>query len=205
MRKILILFVLAFTVITAHAQKNIKSKNEKDTTIAQLTKDAKLTDLIRSPDGKWTAFVKKSNFIVPNDCFYFFSKGDHADEIWIVNRSNKTKKLLVRPQFSCRDVSKVIIDPHNLQFSPDSETLYFETSAWVTSGAIHAINVDRKHLRFVTDGSDLRIVQSGSYKGDLIVNQHRYRFKGDTPLGSYNADWLFTSTGKQIKLYRSGD
>jgi hypothetical protein len=32
------------------------------------------------------------------------------------------------------------------------------------------------------------------------VNQHRYRFKGDTPLGSYNWDWLFTPSEKQIKL-----
>jgi hypothetical protein len=116
-----------------------------------------------------------------------------------------TKKLLVAPHFGCKDVSKVIIDPHNLQFSPDSKTLYFETSAWVTSGAIHAVNVNGNHLRFVTDGSELRVVKSGSYKGDIIVNQHRYRFKGDTPLGSYNWDWLFTPTGKQIKLYKKID
>src|SRR5438045_3076772 len=45
---------------------------------------------------------------------------------------------------------KVIIDPHNLQFSPNSKTLYFETSAWVTSGAIHAVDVNGNHLRYVT-------------------------------------------------------
>lgn len=66
-----------------------------------------------------------------------------------------------------------LFDPHNLQFSPNSKTLYFETSAWVTSGAIHAVNVDSNHLRFVTDGSELRVVQSGSYKGNLIVNQRK--------------------------------
>jgi hypothetical protein len=75
----------------------------------------------------------------------------------------------------------------------------------VTSGAIHAVDVDGNHLRFVTDGSELRVVQSGPYKGDIIVNQHRYRFKGDTPLGSYDWDWLFTPTGKQIKLYKKED
>ena len=75
----------------------------------------------------------------------------------------------------------------------------------MTSGAIHAVDVDGKHLRFVTHGGELRVVQSGSYKGDIIVNQHRYHFKGDTPLGSYNWDWLFTPTGKQIKLYKKLD
>src|SRR5579872_2570603 len=42
----------------------------------------------------------------------------------------------------------------------NSKILYFETAAWVTSGAVHAVATNGKHLRFVTDGSDLRIVQS---------------------------------------------
>ena len=46
-------------------------------------------------------------------------------------------------------------------------------------------------------------IKSG--KGDIIVNQHRYRFKDDTPLGSYNWDWIFTPTGRQIKLYKKED
>ena len=56
-----------------------------------------------------------------------------------------------------------------------------------------------------TDGSELRVVQSGQYKGDIIINQHRYRFKNNTPLGSYDRDWLFTPTGKQIKVYEKMD
>jgi hypothetical protein len=49
-----------------------------------------------------------------------------------------------------------------------------------TLGAVHAIDVDGNHLRFVTDGSELRVVQDGPYKGGVIVRQHRYRFKGST-------------------------
>ena len=182
MRKILIQYILSFALFTIT--------------------DAHASESLQSPNGKWTVFVKKSGFIVPSDCFFNSSKGEHADEIWIVNNSNKTKKRLVSPHFICGDVSKVILDPHNLHFSPDSKTLYFETSAWVTSGAIHAIDTNGKNLRFVTHGGDLRILQSGPYKGNLIVNQHRYRFKGDTPLGSYDWDWLYTPIGKQIKLYK---
>jgi hypothetical protein len=189
---------------TVYAQ-NIQRKKENDAKISQLTKDAKLIDLTESPDRKWIVFVKKSNYTIPSNCFYFSEKGEQADEIWIVDTKKITKKILVAPHFSCKNVSNVIIDPHNLRFSPDSKTLFFETSAWVTSGAIHAVDIDGNHLRFVTDGSELRVVQSGPYKGDIIVSQHRYRFKGDTPLGSYNSDWLFTPTGKQIKLYKKMD
>ncbi len=200
MRKNLIAFVLLFAFFaTTHAE---NTQHENDARIAKLTQDAEPANLIHSPDGKWIVFVKKSDYIIPSNCFYFFEKGDHANEIWIISVNEMTKKLLVAPHFNCKDVSKAILDPHNLQFSPDSKTLYFETSAWVTSGAVHAVDANGKHIRFVTDGGDLRIVQYGPYKGDLIVNQHRYRFKGDTPLGSYNWDWIFTPTGKQIKLYK---
>ena len=201
MKKILIIFIFLCTTFTTVYAQDIPSKKEKDARILQLTRNAKSIDLIESPDGKWIAFVKKSNYIIPSNCFYPSKKGEQADEIWIVNTKEMTKKLLVAPHFSCGDVSKVVIDPHNLQFSPDSKTLFFETSAWVTSGAIHAVDVISNHLRFVTDGGELRVVQSGPYKGNIIVNQHRYRFKGNTPLGSYNWDWLFTPAGKQIKLY----
>jgi hypothetical protein len=70
---------------------------------------------------------------------------------------------------------------------------------------VHAIDVDGNHLRFVTDGSELRVVQDGPYKGDVIIRQHRYRFKGDTPLGSYDWDWLFTAKGRRIKVYKKED
>ena len=85
-----------------------------------------------------------------------------------------------------------------MQFSPDSKTLYFATSAWATSGAIHAIDVNGKNLRFITAGNEYHVVTHGKYRGDLIVNQHRYHDQG----GSYDWDWLFTPQGKQIKLYR---
>ena len=205
MQKILMVFILFCTTFAPVYAQDTQSKKEKDARILQLIKDEKLTDLTESPDGKWIVFVKKSKYTIPSNCFYSSEKGEQADEIWVINTIEMTKKILVAPHFSCGDVSKVIIDPHNLQFSPNSKTLYFETSAWVTSGAIHAVDVDGNHLRFVTDGGELRVVQSGYYKGDIIVNQHRYRFKGDTPLGSYNWDWLFTSTGKQIKLYKKMD
>jgi hypothetical protein len=204
MRKILIACLSMFIVLTSAYGQNIQEKNKTEK-IKELIKDVNSLNLIYSSNGRWIVFVKKSNYTVPDSCFYAFEKGDRTDEIWIVDIAKATKKPLVVPSFNCKDVSKTILDPHNLQFSPDNKTLYFETSAWVTSGAVHAVDVNGKHLRFITDGSELQVVQSGLYKGDLIVNQHRYRFNGDIPLGSYNWDWLFTPKGKQVKLYKKDD
>ena len=177
---------------------NIFFYSKKGNRVLQLTHSGKSKHAVLSPNGRYVVYVKKSNFVAPRNCFYFYLRGEHADEIWIADLSNMEKRLLVFPTFDCDDVSKDTMDPHHLIFSPNGKTIYFETSAWVTSGAVHAVDVDGKNSRFVIDGTELRIVQTGRYKGDLIVNQHRYHDKG----GSYNWDWLFTPEGKQIKLYK---
>lgn len=158
-----------------------------------------------SPDGRWIAFTKRSKNIIPDACAFSTTKTDYANQLWIYDLKSMKKRLLVADHFACDHPTKMIIDPSDIQFSPDSKTLYFETSAWATSGAIHAIDVNGKNLRFVTDCNGYRVVMHGQYKGDLVATQHRYRFKGDTPLGSYDWDWLFTPAGKQIKLYKKED
>src|SRR3990167_10214989 len=201
MQKIIIIFALlsfAFMIGYANSSQNEIKKNKK---IDQLTRGAKLTDLIESPDNQWIAFVKTSKKIIPQSCAFSLADTNYADEIWMINIEKMQKKLLVAADLDCDHPEKAIIDPNNLQFSPDSKTLYFATSAWATSGAIHAIDTDGKNLRFVTPGNEYRVVMDGKYTSDLIVTQHRYREQG----GSYDWDWLFTPAGKQIKLYRKED
>src|SRR3990167_5779462 len=168
----------------------------------QITREANDSSPVLSPDKKTIAFVRVGNQVIPDSCDM---DAKYGNEIWIYSFSTKKEKRLVENNFECDKPKKQILDPHDLFFSPDSKMVYFLTAAWVTSGAIHAADINGKRVRFVTDGNEFHIVQSGLYKGDLIVNQHRYRFKGDTPLGSYDWDWLFTPTGKQIKLYKKMD
>jgi hypothetical protein len=149
----------------------------------QITRTGKDSSAVLSPNKKMIAYVRIGNQVISESCDIDAKFGK---EIWLYNFSTKKEQRLVKDNFECDKPKKRIVDPDYLLFSPDSRTLYFETSAWTTSGAVHAVDANGKNLRFVTDGDDLRIVQSGPYKGDLIVNQHRYRFKGDTPLGSYN-------------------
>lgn len=170
----------------------------------RLTKSSHDSNPVLSPDSRWIAFLRKSRFPIPKTCHAYYDPNDrYGTEIWIYDLKKMKERLLVANDFSCGDhLKKTIIDPADLKFSPDSKTLYFEISAWDTSGAIHSVKIDGSQLRFVTDGNTYRIVNNGKYKGDLIVSQHRYRFKGDTPLGSYDWDWLYSPNGKQIKLYR---
>ena len=179
------------------------SKNENK--VLQLTHSGKNKHPVLSPDQRWIVFITRSNYLIPHACAFSLTKTNYADEIRIVDLKTMHKKILVAVHPDCDHARKVIIDPNDLQFSPDSRTVYFATSAWATSGAVHAVNMSGKNVRFVIDGNEYRVVQQGKYKGDLIVNQHRARFKGDTPLGTYDWDWLFTPKGKQIKLYKKED
>jgi len=180
---------------------NIYYHNGSGHTI-QITRTGKDSSPVLSSNKKLIAFIREGIQVIPDRCDI---DAKYGNEIWLYDFSTQKEKRLVTNNFECDKPKKQIVDPENLLFSPDSKTLYFETSAWTTSGAIHAVDVNGTHLRFVTDGTVLWIVQSGLYRGNLIVNQHRYRFKGDTPLGSYDWDWLFTPTGKQIKLYKKSE
>lgn len=180
---------------------NIYYRDNSGRTI-QITRTGKDSSPVLSPNKKMIAFARIGNQVIPDSCDI---DAKYGNEIWLYDFSTKKEKRLVENNFQCDKPKKQITDPRDLLFSPDNKMIYFITSAWTTSGAVHAVNVNGKHLRFVTDGNEFEIVQAWPYKGDLVVNQHRYRFKGDTPLGSYDWDWLFSPTGKQIKLYKKMD
>jgi hypothetical protein len=88
----------------------------------------------------------------------------------------------------------------NLRLSPDASTLYFETEAWATSNAIHAVNIKTGAERFITSGSIACIVGSGQYQGDIIAAQHKYFVQG----GSYDPLNLFTPQGKEVGVVALG-
>ena len=102
--------------------------------------------------------------------------------------------MLVDNNFSCNKPKKRIVDPQQLNFSPNSRTLYFVTSAWAVSGAVHAINIDGTNYRFIQPANELEVITSGEYQGYLALKQHRYFIGG----GSYDWYWLFTPDGKEI-------
>ena len=69
--------------------------------------------------------------------------------------------------------------------------------AWATSAAIHEVDLKTKKERFVCDGNELGIVSKGKYKGNLVVNQHRYYSNSDG--GSYDHYYLVDENGKVLK------
>jgi hypothetical protein len=121
---------------------------------------------------------------------------DTNNELWLVNDATGEKRLLV----GCRDAKEMeneICDIQNPQLSPDKSNVYFESSAWATSGAIHVVDLKSGNEKFLCPGNGLQVIDSGKYKGDIITNMHKYN-KGDEG-GSYDHFFVVDPTGKEMK------
>lgn len=196
-----ILILLAFSIQAKaqHAKAFIKSGNvyftQDNGQTIQLTSQGQAHSLVLSPDKKNIAFISTGSEMIPELCRNFAdTHSTYGNQIWIVDIEHKKERLLVKNNFACNKPMEMIITPHHLTFSPDSKTLYFLTHAWTTSNALHAVNIFDTQEHYLLPANSLAVVKDGEYKGDLILNQHRYFIGG----GSYDWYWLFTPDGKEI-------
>ncbi len=185
-------------------QGNIFLKNAAGK-VVQLTTSGKDRSPTRSPDRRNVAFIRKS----AKEAYLSFGRapeyqGDDllADQIWLVDTKTGKEKMLVedRPPGVKGNVTRELertiaaIEDDSLCFSPDGAELYFISSAWVTSGALHVVNLRTSRTRFITAALSVEVVPSGKYAGNLIVQQHRHFLC----TGTYNWWWLMTPKGREI-------
>lgn len=141
----------------------------------QLTSSGKDSMAVLSSDGKQVVFVR-------DDALWFMDvTGNNAHAI-VVSTEND-------------DVKQNLTEHNNPRFSLDSKAVYFLSAAWVTSNAVHVVDLATPKQHFVTDGNSLALVPKGKYKGYLIVSKNNYHQGG----GSYEDFWLVSSKGKAIK------
>jgi dipeptidyl aminopeptidase/acylaminoacyl peptidase len=158
----------------------------------QITHSQKDSSPVLSSNKKMIAFIRVGNNMIPKEC-----DGDtetkYGDQIWIYDVSTKKEYLLVANNFECNVPEKQIVDPKDLLFSPDDKILYFMTSAWTTSGALHGVKIENKEQYYIAPANTFSIVTKGQDKGYLIVYQHRYFIGG----GTYDWYWLISPNGKE--------
>ncbi len=115
------------------------------------------------------------------------------DELWVKYPDGRQEKLVTaKPN---EEPEKNIGEIRKAEFSPDKTKVYFETEAWVTSGAVHVVEVKTKKENYLCPGNLVAVISKGPYTGYLIVNQHRY-LKGG---GSYDHNFLVDENGKEVK------
>lgn len=142
-----------------------------------------------SPDSAMVAFVRPT----PARLIPTALGSVEATELWVAHRDGSFARRVVVGK-STDDPRNVLADLSSPAFSPDGRRVYFLSTAWVTSGAVHMVNLSTRQSQYIAAGNSLDVIVSGEYAGCLLVGQHRYWMAG----GSYDWLWLLTPTGKDV-------
>ena len=152
------------------------------------------TGLARAPDGR-VAFIRPT----PNRVVATSLGGEQATELWIANADGTHARRLVSGH-AADSLEHSLAALSSPQFSPDRHRIYFLSRAWVTSDAVHAVDVASGREWFIAPGNTLAIIPRGPLAGCLLVSQHRYR---PNERGAYDWTWLLGSDGHEIALAAS--
>lgn len=119
---------------------------------------------------------------------------EQATELWISSADRSHERKLVEGAHS-DSAALSLADFSSPAFSPDGKRIYFLSSAWVTSKAVHEVDVETGRERYVTAGNTLEVIPRGEFAGCLLVAQHRYR-QGEN--GSYDWIWVLGPDGSEV-------
>lgn len=153
-----------------------------------LTPEGRFTQPALSPDGTTAAFV------------HIETEGDPGTDtartsLWIADVASGTRRMLVasKPAAAMTETLGAMWKP---EFSLNGGFVYVMAEAWVTSPAIHQVNLATGAHRFVIDGELLFVIRTGRYAGYLAVRRHRYRGAPD-PV-AYDAAYIVRPDGKWV-------
>lgn len=200
----LVSLALSLTALTAGARAEPQLAVEIEGGNIVLTKDGRrtsLTDLARdseavlSPDGQWVYFTRTADAGQRSDDDEFPDCGTlpAPDELRRI-RTDGTDDALIMTGRPGTEPTDALCGFFEKQFSADGATLYFLSPAWTTSGALHAITLDSKAIRYVMPANAYAVLTwctSEQLAGAIVAEQHRYFALG----GSYDWYWLFDPAG----------
>lgn len=133
--------------------------------VTQLTDTEMDSEPILSPDGRWVVFSRELEDTF-KECEREIDWECPYDQLRIIDLESKTERMILESREKEKDVKKVIYYFKSKTFSPDSQTIYFVTSAYAVSDAIRAVDIDGKNDRYVTDGNTVQVVR-GSLSPDI--------------------------------------
>lgn len=154
----------------------------------QVTKSGRDSDPALSPDGQRIVFARATP-----ERKVSTGSGDETSELWLV-QADGTKPLRILEPRAAENMEQVLAKISRPQFSADGRRIFFETTAYATSQAVHMLDLTTRKEHFVCAGDDLEVLRSGKYRDHLLVQQHRYFIGG----GSYDWYWLLRPNGKEV-------
>jgi hypothetical protein len=124
----------------------------------------------QSSDGKTVVYVETDGSRTDAT-----STGDVDHQRLCISVGGARARVLLEGKGAPPDagVERTLAGFGDLLLSPDGATLYFTSSAWVTSGAAHAVEIATGKERYLVDGSIQRVLVDGPYKGNLLASHYR--------------------------------
>ena len=162
---------------------------------------------VHSQDGAFTVFVEVDSTIRDATAM---DDIDHQ-RICILRKGEGSGRVLLegRGMTSDAGVETILADFGNLVLTKDGKTLYFTTTAWVTSGAAHAVDIATSSERFLVDGAVVRVLNDGPFKGNLLATHYRLDdvYSVDSPKyrGRMETWSVLSPTGKELKRLPESD
>ncbi len=162
------------------------------TGLRRLTRDGQSTEAAKSRDGSMIAYVHKD------------STGDSGsmNSISVCVVAEQKCRIVMQPASSDKpeeNLTDATLPVFSYQASarPDGTvvgSLYFLTTAWTTSGAVHRVRLGPvPSVSYVTPSNALSVVPSGKFAGALDVSQHSYGTGG-----SCDQERIFDPNTKKI-------
>ena len=164
----LLFFVLIIIVISYLFWVNNSKENKKETIDGQVdqnlmyTKDGEITTL---SDGEKTVFVREKG---TNKQYQLVVIDIDSNKEVVIFETGSIDKMNISnlPEYFPTDK---IVNIYYPILSLDNMTVFFETDAWTTSGAIFSIDLKNKNIKYITDGNDAEIITEGEHRGQLKV------------------------------------
>jgi hypothetical protein len=188
---------LALLAAPAHAAPRVFVKDgnvviENGGSEKQLTKSARDSEPVLSPDGSFVVF-NRAPATKPNDkdeCH----DGAAAENLMRVGADGRGEAVLVRGRTG-KTPQQRLCGYTGKQFNSNGRLLYFLTPGWATSGALHVYDFKARAERFVVDASGLVVLRAckNEHKDRVAIMRHKYFAFG----GSYDWYWLYDPRTKK--------
>jgi hypothetical protein len=156
----------------------------------QLTMSRNNGGAVLSPDGTRVAYLH----IRPK------AERDHVvfrgKEIWLMDVTGSNARCLLKTLVDDGSAEANLAQFNSLAFSVVGDRVYFLSQGWMTSDALHVLDVTTGKQKYLADGNSIFVIPSGRYADHLIVEQRHYLEEG----GASNDYWLLTAAGKEVKV-----
>ena len=128
--------------------------------------------------------------------------GPVAHEALCISRSGAPATVLLAGRGG-EAPEQTLVSFEGFVFSPDSKTLFFTTTGWVTSPAAHAVELATGQERFLVDGAITAPITKGPDAGRYVATHFRlddaHPVRSPKYLGRVDTWSIVTAAGKRVR------